>query len=313
MKTAKPLVQMNKPKVSIFIACWGYGQYLEAAINSALKQTVPCEVVVFDNASKDCTKSVIAKYDNIKKLSSGRLIKWTPLLNKLISENGREFILILGADDTIEPTFVEKCLSKMTKGVGVVRTGIQGFGEDTTTNIQKNEVTALELDIRNTIPITSLFRKKCWEDAGGFDEKVPGYEDWDFWIRVMRAGWQVASVKEALFNYNFHSDSGFYDQFERIDHRIKAYINKKSEAYHKSNGTYDEWMQSKELFIAKENIEHLETQLEEEKRINVLLRDEIESKVAILKEIESSPTWKAGSFVSKVFHTLKGDFGIWKK
>ena len=38
----------------------------------------------------------------------------------------------------------------------------------------------------NFIDACALFRKRVWEDVGGYDEHMPhmGWEDWDFWLRA---------------------------------------------------------------------------------------------------------------------------------
>lgn len=294
---------MKKEKVTLFIISHSYGKYLANAIDSALKQTFPCEVIVFDNASTDTTKKVISKYDNITKLSTDKFVEWKPLLNKLISEQGGEYILILGADDTIEPTFVEKSMQKMTKDVGIVRTGLRAFGSREWLDIPQAELTTVEEELENLIPFTSLFRKKAWADAAGYDEKVPSYEDWDLWIRIMQAGWKVADVREPLFNYMVHYDSGYY-QVLKDDAHIRDYIYKKCVKHYKDLGSLDRWLVERKLAEAQKELILLKQEIEEKDYVIADREKAIKEKVSELDKIQNSTTWKTGMIIRRIYKTF---------
>jgi hypothetical protein len=53
----------------------------------------------------------------------------------------------------------------------------------------------------------SILRKKAWEDVNGIDEKLIQYEDWEFWIRIYKAGWEFAFIKEPMFDYRISNSS----------------------------------------------------------------------------------------------------------
>ena len=35
---------------------------------------------------------------------------------------------------------------------------------------------------------TTMFRRSAWLQAGGYDESLPGYQDWDLFLKIMRIG-----------------------------------------------------------------------------------------------------------------------------
>jgi GT2 family glycosyltransferase len=75
-----------------------------------------------------------------------------------------------------------------------------------------------------------LFRKKCWLDAGGYDEKMKkGYEDWDFNISVVKAGWEINIIEEYLFNYRkkIKSRNSQADKFHKYELWKYIYIKHK--------------------------------------------------------------------------------------
>src|SRR5690606_29128524 len=53
-----------------------------------------------------------------------------------------------------------------------------------------------------------LFRKKDWELAGGYDEKMTaGFEDWEFYIRLLAETGRSYVIPEVLFNYRKRAGS----------------------------------------------------------------------------------------------------------
>ena len=201
------------PKVSVVIPCYNHGQYLDEAVDSILKQTYQdFEIIIVNDGSTDPL--------TIEKLRAYRKPKTTVIhtenggpsaaRNTGIRTASGEYILTLDADDWFEETFVKKATSVLEQSpeIGVVTCGRQYFGSET----------------RQFIPIggnvicclagppavgSALFRKICWEQAGGYDERMKkaGYEDWNFWIDVTKRGWLVHVIPEYLFHYRRHPQS----------------------------------------------------------------------------------------------------------
>ena len=49
---------------------------------------------------------------------------------------------------------------------------------------------------------SSMFRKKDWKAVEGYDEDMHrGYEDWEFYIRLLKNGGEARVIPELLFNY----------------------------------------------------------------------------------------------------------------
>lgn len=53
--------------------------------------------------------------------------------------------------------------------------------------------------------ITALVPKVWHEEIGGFDESMPSWEDWDYWIRMARAGKCFTRIEEPLVVYRFYT------------------------------------------------------------------------------------------------------------
>jgi hypothetical protein len=110
-------------RVSIVIPTFNRAGMLRRAIDSALAQTIPCEVVVCDHGSSDGTPAVAQSYgDRIiyvrRPRDHGVHFAW---LDGIMSASG-EFIHINFDDDSIAPDFIEKCLGLMADDVAFALT-----------------------------------------------------------------------------------------------------------------------------------------------------------------------------------------------
>ena len=202
-------------RASIVIPCYNQANYLTDAIESALAQTYhDVEVIVVNDGSPDDTSEVARRYPVVlveqenKGLSGAR--------NAGIAASTGQFILPLDADDMIHPTYIEKAVPLFTTGVGIVRAYQQNFGDDTTAYALPEVRTVYDILPRNAICCCSVFRQDLWEKVGGFDEGMrSGYEDWEFWIRILAKRKQVRTIPEVLFFYRKHGRSMVDDAVEQ--------------------------------------------------------------------------------------------------
>jgi hypothetical protein len=92
--------------------------------------------------------------------------------------------------------------------IGVIYTDAMYFGE----RIGRwyvPDFDLLSLIGGNFIDACALYRKKLWEEVGGYDERMPwmGWEDWDFWLRVTCDGGAFVHLSKIGFDYRVRKDS----------------------------------------------------------------------------------------------------------
>jgi len=110
-----------KKTASIIIPTYNRAHLVSKAIECALKQTYPCEVIVCDHGSSDNTSEIVGKYGNDiryirKNEDNGPIVCWRDGL-----ENSRgEIINFNYDDDWMEPTFMEKSIALLNDDVGFV-------------------------------------------------------------------------------------------------------------------------------------------------------------------------------------------------
>jgi hypothetical protein len=272
-------------KVSVIIPCYNQASFLSEAIQSIIHQTHGnWECIIVNDGSPDDTESIAQKWCSIDSrikyvyqknqgLSSAR--------NFGIQNAVSKFILTLDADDKYAPTFIEKGMKILNENqkVGVVSSWILRFREvEEICVIKPNGKTIEDFMFQNASNGTSLFRKKCWLDVGGYDEKMKtGYEDWDFYIGVCSLGWNVHIIPEVLFFYRQHDFSMRLDAYANHDKNIKMYM------YAKHKELYSNHYESMVTYF-------LNT-IDLEKRNNIKIRSKID--------------YRIGFFLLKPFRKLK--------
>ena len=84
---------------------------------------------------------------------------------------------------------------------------LRAFGDETW-DWTPTDCSFPELLHANTVNGAALLRREVFDSVGGFDESmVDGCEDWEFWIRVVQAGYQGVIIPEFLFRYRRRADS----------------------------------------------------------------------------------------------------------
>lgn len=96
-----PWMQMTRPTLSIVVISYNYDAYLAAAIDSALAQTHPVDVLVVDDGSTDGSRAIIASYgDRIRtvlKPNGGN----SSVINAAVPETTSDVVMFLDADDLL--------------------------------------------------------------------------------------------------------------------------------------------------------------------------------------------------------------------
>jgi len=156
-----------------------------------------------DDGSKDDSLSVVQTF--AKAHSEVRVLHQanagvSAARNHAIREAKGEYILPVDADDKISPTYIEHAVAAMQEGVRVVGCRAEFFGARTGEWKLPTFSHAL-LARKNMIPISSLFRKADWQQAGGFCEEEIYREDWSFWISMMELGGTYVRLDEIGLYY----------------------------------------------------------------------------------------------------------------
>ncbi len=189
--------------VLVVIPCYDQAKYLAEAIESALAQTYPVDVVVVDDGSRDGAAEVARCYPVRLIRQQNRGV--SAARNAGIASGTHAWVLPLDADDRLEPAMVETLIGLDD----IAGPSVLTFGstEAPWGPPLAHPVLADFLEANHCI-MSSLYRRQVWAAIGGYDEAMrDGGEDWDFWIRAAAAGFAFTIVSDRLFRYRVYRES----------------------------------------------------------------------------------------------------------
>ncbi|EAQ37797.1 glycosyl transferase family 2 [Dokdonia sp. MED134] len=228
---------MNSPKVSIIVPCYNQAHFLNDSLQSVLNQIFDAwECIIVNDGSPDNTEEVAQKwcakdvrFKHIKKTNGGL----SSARNAGIAISRGDFILPLDADDLIHQDYLQKLLPVIENNDAIeVVSCYSIFFRDTIDNVvntrKPNGTTIDALLYENIIMATSLYRKESWNRVGGYDESMKdGFEDWDFWISILKDGAEFKIVPEFLFYYRKAAASMLTNTVANHLESVTKYIYKK--------------------------------------------------------------------------------------
>jgi len=193
--------------VSIIVPCFNQAHYLDECLESVINQTYTnWECIIVNDGSPDQTAEVAkqwvekdSRFIYLKKENGGL----SSARNAGISLAQGVYILPLDADDKISYDYLELGIREFNKNLSlkVVYCQAEKFGTD---NIQFSlkEFSLKKLAFNNMIFCSAFFKKKDWKEAGGYDETmIHGFEDWDFWITLLKNDGEVKRIEKTCFYY----------------------------------------------------------------------------------------------------------------
>ncbi len=236
-------------KVSVIIPCYNSGKTIGQTVRSIEKQTWSnIEIIIVnDGSDDDYTLNVLSKFKNAKiiyqkncGLSSAR--------NKGLANAKGNYVFFLDADDWIEIDAISKmmeCMKYSNSSILFPDTIL----EDERKGLRKKNYNFFEQLFINHIPYCFLIEKKLFEKVGNYDEEMKvGYEDWEFNIRLAKAGFFPKRIDQPLFHYRV-SKSGMLNSIAKKNHfDTFDYIKKKHLEIYTFNNlfrTYLKWRKKK--------------------------------------------------------------------
>jgi glycosyltransferase involved in cell wall biosynthesis len=203
------------PLVSIVIPCYGQAAYLEEAIESVLAQTyAQVEIVVVDDGSPDNAARVAERFPWVRCIRQANA-GLAAARNAGIRESEGELLVFLDADDRLLPRALETGVEELRAhpeaafAFGRYRR-IAGDGRLLENDEQpRPDADPYSVFLRYNyagIPAAGIFRRSALEEAGNFDETLPGAEDYDLGLRLSRLH-AVRPYEQEVAEYRVHGSS----------------------------------------------------------------------------------------------------------
>jgi glycosyltransferase involved in cell wall biosynthesis len=231
----------DMPLVSVVIPCGpGHTKHLVDALDSLEAQTLRRweAIVVFnDGESRVESGKLMRAYPYVRTMYTNGPVGAGAARNIGARLAQAPYLLFLDADDWLKPqalaslltaairdesiaysdylghAFIDADLAQKMSRAGRLLEYRQGDGQaviayraadyDCERALRQPEYKNGEFYIWNLV--SSLVRKDWHEEIGGFDEGMESWEDWDYWLRLARAGKCFSRVPLPLVEYRFYT------------------------------------------------------------------------------------------------------------
>jgi len=224
--------------VSIIIAYYNSSEFIQKALEFAEKQRgISKEIIVVDDGSDDYHKRELKRHSNRIDLLLTQENRGQGSARNLAIVNAKgKYILNWDSDDYFEPEFSEIALEKFTIDPKVKIVTCHALR--TSDCINGEIVKPLGGNYKNFLFDnaalgSAMFKREDWERVHGYDESqsIRGFEDWDFYLRVLYPAGLAVVIPKLLFTYYRHQNSTTIKISNfRMDRRQYIYT-KNSEIY----------------------------------------------------------------------------------
>ena len=221
---------MDKVKVSVIIPAYNCADFISKAIDSALIQNVPLEIIVLNDCSMDHLDDVMRKYqgnDKVKYIKNHQNLGAAKTRNKGVNLARGEYVAFLDGDDYWEVHKLDKQLKLMEETQTVLcstaRELMTPEGKRTGRVIPvKKTITYKELLKHNSINCSSVLVKTevakefpmCHEDS---------HEDYIMWLSILKKYGKACAVNEPLLKYRLSNQGKSGSKLQSAVMTFKVY------------------------------------------------------------------------------------------
>lgn len=221
---------MTGPKVSVIVPCYNGGGFLDALMASLAAQTFrDFEIIIVDDGSTDePTRQVLRRLEPQARIVRQENRGLPAARNTGFREARGEYVVPLDCDDLLAPSFLAETVGVLGKApdeTAFVFCHMLLMGE--IEGVLPRHFNRFDQLILNQLPYCMLIRRSAWAAVGGYDETMrEGYEDWEFNIRLVEAGFVGVEIPEPLFVYRVSAQgmllSGSARKHGALWHAIRA-------------------------------------------------------------------------------------------
>jgi glycosyltransferase involved in cell wall biosynthesis len=219
-------------KISIITPSYNQGQFIERTLLSVANQSGEIEHVVFDGNSSDNTVEILKKSTSLSHWVSEKDKGQTDAVNKGISATTGEIIGWLNSDDVYYPGAIAAVLDffKENPDVDVV----YGMADHIDVNDQAFETYPTEpwnfKRLKEACFICQpalFFRRRVVENYGLLDETLNYCMDYEYWLRLGKAGVRFAYLEKKLAGSRLYAENKTLGSKVKVHHEINNMFKKK--------------------------------------------------------------------------------------
>jgi len=233
-----PVRQYDSPVVSVIIPVGpGHEETIIEALDSLEAQTFrEWEAIVVNDTGKDLDEWLTA-YPYARQVRASDEPRGAGHARNRGAEIARApFLFFLDADDILKPDCLSSVLQAWNESQSIVYTDYEAHAEgisgalanrfhqegrllhrdDTGYTVWNGRALDYDWERAHRQPenppyiwnlISSLVPRAWHEEIGGFDEFMPSWEDWDYWVRLAMSGKPFVRIPEPLVVYLYYTGS----------------------------------------------------------------------------------------------------------
>lgn len=207
------------PIVSVLIPAYNAQLYIRDTLESVLGQSFRSfEIIVVDDGSTDDTRAIVKSYGR-----RGVVVLSQPnagpaaARNRALSHARGKFIALLDSDDIWEPDCLQTMVEFLDRQpeVSIAFCDSRFFGATKLAGKTFQEVYppcppitfAKAAGCVSHVCLDAIIRREVFDRIGGFDEALRAAEDFDLWLRALRAGCRIEPLARVLVRYRRHAAS----------------------------------------------------------------------------------------------------------
>jgi glycosyltransferase involved in cell wall biosynthesis len=223
--------RVSEPAVSVIVPCYNGGRFLDDLCASLAAQTFrDFETIIIDDGStEEATRRKLASLEPSIRVLHQENRRMAAARNAGFRAARGEFVMPLDCDDRLDPSFLAETVAILRYAppeVGFVFAHMRLVGD--MDGVMPRHFNCFDQLFLNQLPYCMLIRRSAWDLAGGEDETMhDGGEDWEFSIRLLRAGFRGVEIAKPLLIYRVSLDGMLMNRTARRHGTIWRYIRAK--------------------------------------------------------------------------------------
>ncbi|WP_172167158.1 glycosyltransferase family 2 protein [Paraburkholderia elongata] len=200
-------------EISIVVPCFNQEEFIAETLESVLRQShSDWECIIVNDGSTDGSEAIIQQYAK----KDRRFLSFTKANGGVAAARNFGFsqakgmlFVPLDGDDKLHPDFLRRAVECFTTqpDIDLVHCKTQRFGESSKT-WRLPEYSYEKLLWQNMIVNTTMYRREAFFRSGGYaSEMVHGFEDWEFYVRLLSPQSKVWFVDAPLYLYRVKKSS----------------------------------------------------------------------------------------------------------
>lgn len=225
--TKSKKIPSKKPLVSVVMSVYNGEKFLREAIDSILDQTFKdFEFIIINDGSADDTLKIIKSYKDPRIVLISRKNKGlVASLNEGIEKAQGKYIARMDADDVSLPDRFQLQVEYLIKNPSCVVLSsyidlVDELGKPLPNWFLERTAVTPEQIKGIMVQECCIAHPAVMMVKGGLPKpayrSIPGAEDWDLWLRILRQGSVIHKIPKVLLKYRIHSNSITQKKHKRV-------------------------------------------------------------------------------------------------